>query len=254
MNTMFSSFISNDSLTWCCANFIPMLKQLFLDFSSLIYPNLCIGCGSGLVTGENFICYRCLVGMPRTHFHLVTGNPLEQIFWGRVQIEKATSWFFFQKGSNYQHLLHHLKYKGLRGIGVELGRIFGTELMVTNYFNDVDVIIPVPLHPKKEKKRGYNQSLAIAEGLSQQLKIPINSEILIRQYYSETQTHKGRFERWENVSDLFELKIEGYYSGKHVLLVDDVVTTGSTLEACAQKILSCEGAKVSIATLGYASI
>jgi ComF family protein len=231
-----------------------MLKQLFFDFSSLIYPNLCIGCGSGLVTGENYICYRCLIGMPRTHFHLVSGNPLEQLFWGRAQIEKATSWFFFQKGSNYQHLLHHLKYKGLRGIGVELGRNFGSELMVTNYFSEVDAIVPVPLHPRKEKQRGYNQSLAIAEGLSQQLKIPIETDILIRRYYSETQTRKGRFERWENVSELFDLKLPGFFSGKHVLLVDDVVTTGSTLDACAQKILSCNGAKVSIATLAFASM
>lgn len=235
-------------------NFILMLKQLFNDFSSLIYPNLCVGCGRGLVTGENFICYRCFVSMPRTHFHLVRGNPLEQIFWGRAKIEKATSWFFFQKGSNYQNLLHHLKYKGLREIGVELGRNFGSELLVTNYFGEVDLIVPVPLHSKKEKQRGYNQSLAIAEGLSPQLKIPVEPDILFRRFYSDSQTNKGRFERWENVSDLFELKLEGFFSGKHVLLVDDVVTTGSTLDACAQKILSCDGAKVSIATLGFASI
>jgi ComF family protein len=179
---------------------------------------------------------------------------LEQLFWGRVQIEKATSWFFFQKGSNYQHLLHHLKYKGLRGIGVEMGRNFGSELIANNYFDEVDVIVPVPLHPKKEKKRGYNQSLAIAEGLSQRLEIPIETEHLIRRFYSETQTRKGRFERWENVCELFDLKVEGYFSGKHVLLVDDVVTTGSTLDACAQKILSCTNAKVSIATLAFTSI
>ena len=231
-----------------------MLKQLLFDFSSLIYPNLCVGCGRSLVTGENYICFNCLVRMPRTNFHNVSGNPLEQIFWGRVKIEKATSWFFFQKGSNYQHLLHHLKYKNLRGIGVELGRCFGSELTATNYFSDVDVIVPVPLHPKKEKQRGYNQSLAIAEGLSQQLKIPIETGILIRREYSETQTRKGRFERWENVRELFGLNFDGYFSGRHVLLVDDVVTTGSTLDACAQIILNCDGAKVSIATLAFTSM
>jgi len=142
----------------------------------------------------------------------------------------------------------------LRGIGVELGRNFGSELLDNNYFGDIDTIVPVPLHPKKEKQRGYNQSLAIAEGLSKQLKIPIETDILIRRFYSETQTRKGRFERWENVSELFDLKFEGFFAEKHVLLVDDVVTTGSTLDACAQKILECEGAKVSIATLAYASI
>ena len=192
--------------------------------------------------------------MPRTHFHLVKGNPVEQLFWGRVKIEKATSWFFFQKGSNYQHFLHHLKYKGLREIGVELGRIFGTELSTVNYFGEIDVIVPVPLHRKREKKRGYNQSLAIAEGLSRVLQKPISNGILYRKYYSETQTRKGRYERWENVNDLFDLKITDAFSGKHVLLIDDVVTTGSTLEACAQKILDCPEARVSIATLGFASI
>ncbi|HNW50054.1 MAG TPA: ComF family protein [Prolixibacteraceae bacterium] len=231
-----------------------MLKQLVNDFSSLIYPNLCIGCGRGLVTGENYICYHCLVGMPRTYFHLVKGNPLEQIFWGRVPIEKATSWFFYRKGSDYQHFLHHLKYKGLREIGVEMGRNFGAELVATNYFGDVDLMVPVPLHPKKEKQRGYNQSVAIAEGLSQHLNVPIDNGVLIRQHYSETQTKKGRFERWENVSDLFGLTHDEYFAGKHVLLVDDVVTTGSTLEACARKILECNGAKVSVVTLGFASI
>lgn len=231
-----------------------MLKQYLNDFLSLIYPRLCTGCGRSLVKGEEFLCYGCLVGMPRTHFHLEKGNPLEQVFWGRVKIEKATAWFFYQKGSHYQHILHQLKYKGLRGIGVEMGRAFATELNEVNYFGDVDVIVPVPLHSKKERHRGYNQSQAIAEGLSAVLSIPIEKDVLFRLHYSETQTRKGRFERWENVSDLFGLKVDGFFAGKHVLLVDDVVTTGSTLEACAQKILECEGASVSIATLGFASM
>jgi len=231
-----------------------MLKQYFFDLVSLIFPRLCAGCGRSLVKGEEFVCFHCLVGMPRTQFHLATGNALEQIFWGRVKIERATSWFYYQKGSDFQHILHHLKYKGMRGIGVEMGRNFAAELKDSGYFDGIDCIVPVPLHPKKEKQRGYNQSLAIAEGMSSVLSVLIEKDILIRRYYSESQTRKGRFERWENVSDLFGLKPEGYFAGKHVLLVDDVVTTGSTLEACAQKILECEGAKVSIATLGFASI
>jgi len=231
-----------------------MLKQYLTDFISLVFPRLCTGCGISLVKGENYICYHCLVAMPRTHFHRVSGNPLEQIFWGRVKIEKATSWFFYQKGSYYQHILHHLKYKGMREIGVEMGRNFAAEMNEVNYFGDVDMIVPVPLHPKKERQRGYNQSQAIAEGLSSILKIPVECDILIRHHYSDTQTRKGRFERWENVNDLFGLKVEGYFAGKHVLLVDDVVTTGSTLDACAQRILECPSAKVSIATLGFSSI
>lgn len=230
-----------------------MLKQYLQDFISLIFPRLCVGCGRYLVKGEEYICFHCLVGMPRTNFHLEEGNPLEQIFWGRVTIEKATSWFYFQKGSEYQRFLHHLKYKSLYGIGVEMGRNFAAELREIDYFKEVDMIVPVPLHPKKERQRGYNQSQAIAEGISGVLAIPIERNGLFRRNYSESQTRKGRFERWENVSELFGLKREGYFAGKHVLLVDDVVTTGSTLEACAHKILECKGAKVSLATLGYAS-
>jgi len=231
-----------------------MLKQYLQDFITLIFPHLCAGCGRSLVKGEEYICFHCLVDMPRTNFHTIPDNPLEKIFWGRVKIERATSWFFFRKGSDYQKILHHLKYKGMREIGVEMGHNFAAELKDSGFFDGIDCIVPVPLHPKKEKQRGYNQSQAIAEGISSILSIIIERDILIRRYYTESQTKKGRFERWENVSDLFEVKPEGYFAGKHVLLVDDVVTTGSTLEACAQKILECKGAKVSIATLGFASI
>jgi ComF family protein len=231
-----------------------MIKQYIQDFIYLIFPRLCTGCGRCLVKGEGFVCFNCLIRMPRTQFHLQQGNPLEQIFWGRVKIEKATAWFYYQKGSDYQQILHHLKYKGMREIGVELGRGFAAELKESDYFGEVDMIVPVPLHPKKERQRGYNQSQAIAEGISGILSIPIEKEILFRRYYTESQTRKGRFERWENVSDLFGLKKEGFFAGKHVLLVDDVITTGSTIEACARKILECEGAKVSVATLGFASI
>lgn len=231
-----------------------MLKQYFDDFISLIFPRLCCGCGRSLIKTEEYICYQCLAGMPRTHFHLVNKNPLEELFWGRVSIEKASSWFFFQKGSNYQHLLHQLKYKGLKGIGVEMGRIYATELNEVNFFGDIDLIVPVPLHPKKEKQRGYNQSRAIADGLSAISGVPIEDGVLCRHQYSESQTRKGRFERWENVSELFALSVENFFAGKHVLLVDDIITTGSTLDACAQKILTCEDAKVSIVTLGYASV
>ena len=230
------------------------LKTLLYDFSTLIYPELCYCCETSLVKQEKLICTNCFVKIPRTHYHLISGNPIEKIFWGRVKVEKATSYFFFQKGSNYQHLLHSLKYKGVRDIGVELGRNFGNELNQTSYFDDVDLIVPVPLHPKKEKKRGYNQSFAIAEGLSGAIHKPVESKVLIRKHFSQTQTRKGRFARWENVSELFDVKNLVTFEGKHILLVDDVVTTGSTLEACAQAVLKCPGAKVSIVTLAYSTV
>ncbi|MCF8360813.1 MAG: ComF family protein [Prolixibacteraceae bacterium] len=234
--------------------FTHKLKTSITDFLSLIYPNLCFCCGNALVNQEKAICLKCLVGMPRTHYHLVPDNPVEQLFWGRVQIEKATAWFLFQKGSPYRNLLHQLKYKGQRQIGVELGANFGADLMQVNYFANVDVIAPVPLHPRKKRKRGYNQSLAIAEGLASIIDKPINTDTLYRKSYSETQTRKGRFERWENVTEIFDIRNNQTFEEKHVLLIDDVITTGSTIDACAQKILQCRGAKVSVAALAWAAV
>lgn len=230
------------------------IKELMDDFLSLIYPNICICCDKPLVKQEKIICSNCNIELPRTYYHLVENNPIEQLFWGRVPIEKATSYFLFQKGSRYQRLLHYLKYKGIREIGVEMGKRFAAELQQTSYFESIDLIVPVPLHPKKERKRGYNQSLAIAEGFAIILKKDIDANNLFRKRFSETQTRKGRFERWENVSDLFEVKEPDCFTNKHVLLVDDVITTGSTLEACAQAIKKYSPVKISIATLAFAAI
>lgn len=229
------------------------IHEVSEDFLSLIYPNLCFSCENVLMKQEHLICTNCMIQLPRTYYHLVEDNPVELIFWGRVKIEKATSYFLYQKGSKYQQLIHELKYKGFREIGVELGKKFGAELIQNNYFGDVDCLVPVPLHPKKEKKRGYNQSLAIAEGLAQMLQKEVCTDVLIRNYYSETQTRKGRFERWQNVNELFGVKNSEKLANKHVLLVDDIVTTGSTLEACANVLLQLPNVKVSIATLGYAN-
>ncbi|HKM94033.1 MAG TPA: phosphoribosyltransferase family protein [Prolixibacteraceae bacterium] len=229
------------------------ISEFFNDFLSLVYPNLCLCCEIPLVKQEHFMCAGCDLHLPRSHYHLVSNNPVEHLFWGRTSIEKATSYFIFQKGSKYQKLLHHLKYKGYREIGVELGKRFAAELNQVSYFDEIDVLVPVPLHPKKEKQRGYNQSTAIAEGMAQILHKELNTNNLQRKYYSETQTRKGRYERWENVNELFAVKEPKYFTHKHVLLIDDVVTTGSTLEACANALLQCEGTKVSIATLAYAS-
>lgn len=229
------------------------LKDILPDFISLIYPNLCLGCGKLLVTGEKLICFDCLVRMPRTNFHKVEDNKVEMIFWGRVKIEKASSFFLYQKGSIWQKVLHKIKYKGFKDAGFELGKNYGYELKGADYFGSVDYIVPVPLHPRKERKRGYNQSLSIAEGLSYSLGIPVEIKNLYRVRYTNTQTKKGRYERWENVNNIFAVRSDGIYENKHILLVDDVITTGSTLEACANAILGCTGSKVSIVTLAFAS-
>ena len=175
-----------------------------------------------------------------------------QLFYGRVKIEFATSFFYFSKGSKYQSLLHNLKYKGMKELGAEIGMQFGIDLLQSDDFLSVDVICPVPLHPQKEKKRGYNQSWWIASGIATQMQRTLSDDNLKRVTATETQTKKTRFERWQNVEGIFELNDPEAFSGKHILLIDDVITTGSTLEACAQSILSKTDARVSIATLATA--
>jgi len=218
----------------------------------LLFPHLCVVCGDKLIEQEKWICLHCLHHIPRTNFHQDRDNRVAQLFYGRVQIEYATAFFYFSKGSNYQSLLHHLKYKGMKELGEEIGKHFGIDLLQSPEFSSVDVICPVPLHPSKEKKRGYNQSWWIASGMARQMQKELSDNNLKRVTATETQTRKSRFERWQNVDGIFELTHPEYFSGKHILLIDDVVTTGSTLEACAQTILSQTNARVSIATLATA--
>ncbi len=230
------------------------LNNYLFDFLSLFIPEICITCEDKLLASENYICLKCLYDLPRTNFHKIEGNQVEQLFWGRVKIEKATSWFYFRKGSRYQSLIHFLKYKGLKELGEVLGESFASEISNSNYFNSIDVIVPVPLHKKKKKKRGYNQSEWIAKGMAKILNVPVSSENLVRLKHTNTQTRKSRFERWENVEDIFQVLDPGSLEGKHILLVDDVVTTGSTLEACAFSLLKHKNIKVSIATLASSII
>jgi ComF family protein len=227
-----------------------LVSRLLKDFLSLIYPRLCITCGNDLSKHENLMCTKCELDLPRTQYHKEPENPIEQTFWGRVKIEKASAYFFYSKGSRYQKLIHDLKYKGKQFIGYELGRKMASELGNTA-LSSVDVIVPVPLHPKKLKKRGYNQSECIAKGLSEALKIETNSHSLYRKTNTQSQTKKSRFDRWENVKDVFAIKNKHVFSDKHVLLVDDVITTGATLEACISQLLTCPDCRVSVISLGY---
>jgi len=194
----------------------------------------------------------CLHHIPRTNFHLDPDNPVARLFYGKVNIERATSYFYFSKGSKYQTLLHDLKYKGMKELGEEIGKHFAIDLQQSPEFRSVDIICPVPLHPSKEKKRGYNQSWWIASGIAKQMNKELSSDNLHRITATETQTRKSRFARWQNVEGIFELSNPEAFSEKHILLIDDVVTTGATLEACAAAILSTTNAKVSIATLATA--
>ena len=220
----------------------------------LFYPQLCAGCGNELHGKGQVLCLRCVDEIPLTNFHLHTANPIEKIFWGRVAITAAASYSYFNKDSMMQQLLHGLKYQGKKETGIFFGKKIGTALQLSNRFRDIDIVIPVPLHPKKEKLRGYNQAALIAEGIMEKMQLPLLSGVLRRTGYSETQTHKSREERWNNIAGLFRVVHTEKIAGKHVLLVDDVITTGATLEACAGELLKVEETRVSIATIAYASV
>lgn len=174
------------------------------------------------------------------------------MFWGRVNIHSASAFYFFEKGGKVQNLMHQLKYRGKKEIGTLVGNWYGAELKNSELFNSVNLVVPVPLHPKKMKKRGYNQSESFAEGIAKAMEIQMDSTNFIRNIETETQTKKARYNRWQNVETVFEVKSPTIFENKHILLVDDVVTTGATLEACAQKLLSIGGTKISIATIAYA--
>lgn len=227
------------------------LQLYFDDFLNLFFPRLCAGCSVTLFRNENLICTRCLYHLPRTGYHRWRNNPVEVLFWGRVQIVYGTAGFFFQKKGHFQHMIHAMKYQGLKELGKELGKLMGYDL-ANSVFSETDLIIPVPLHPSKLKKRGYNQSEWIALGLGEALHKPVYRDILVRVIANETQTRKSRFDRWKNVENIFRISKPWLIQGKHILLADDVITTGATLESCAHEILKIPDTKVSVATLAVA--
>jgi ComF family protein len=194
----------------------------------------------------------CLYKMPRTRFWEKKDNVVEKLFWGKVNIERACSLFYFQKGSNYRTAIHKLKYKGKYNIGLRLGEELGFYLANSPLYKDISMIVPIPLHPEKEKQRGYNQSEYIARGISNIMKHPLEKRSVVRTIYTETQTKLRTIERWKNVMAIFEVKDSYRLEGEHILLIDDVITTGSTTEACASTILNSCKCKISIASIGYA--
>jgi ComF family protein len=227
------------------------LNGMLADFIALLFPNICAACGKSLYKNEHSICTYCTYYLPKTNFHLDSYNPVAKIFWGRVPIHSAAAFYGFNKGGKVQHLIHQLKYKGQKHIGVTIGKLYGHELSYCDDFNTVTTVIPVPLHPKKQRKRGYNQSDYFAEGLAESMHVEADLKTLYRAHESESQTKKSRFNRWQNVESIFQLRNVETLAGKHVLLVDDVITTGATFEACAQTLLQVPDIKVSIAAIAY---
>ncbi|MBA4167866.1 MAG: ComF family protein, partial [Chitinophagaceae bacterium] len=197
----------------------------------LMFPKVCAGCGTDLPEANNLICLDCMEALPLTNFHMHENNPVENVFRGRLNITCASSYVYFTKQSVMQHILHQLKYKGNREVGYYFGRRMGNMLRLSKIYDDVQGLIPLPLFPAKERKRGYNQSTLICEGMAEIMKIPVLDKVIRRAAATETQTRKNRMQRWENIEGKFVVADKAGIEGKHVLLVDDVLTTGASLEA-----------------------
>ena len=219
---------------------------------NLFYPRVCAACGEPLLKDEETVCLKCRYLLPKTGYERMPDNPLAQTFYGRVKFNVVTSCFFFSKKGKVQHLIHQLKYKGNSEAGIFLGQQLGETIKDAPLFQGIDYLIPVPLHPKREKQRGYNQSLMIARGISEVTGIPIGDKYLRRAVNTATQTHKTKEERYQNVKDIFEVCFPEELKGKHVLLIDDVLTTGATLEACAHQLEDIPGIVISAATAACA--
>ncbi len=219
----------------------------------LFYPYVCAGCGSDLVNDDNLLCLKCINDLPHTNFAIHANNPVEKIFWGRLLLTAAMSEFYFTKETLIQTLIHEFKYKGNKDLGVYLGAMMGKSLLNSQRFSKIDALVPLPLFADKEFKRGFNQATILCNGIGEILNIPVIKNNVVRKRFTETQTKKHRTERWQNVEGSFEINNAKEIKGKHILLVDDVVTTGATLEACGVEILNMEDTDLSIATLALAS-
>ena len=225
------------------------IQFLLTNLASLIYPELCVICREALIENEKFFCFPCSLKLPRTDYHLIPENQAIDRLAGKVSLVRASSYFYYSKGGVAQKLVTEIKYKGNRNLGEWIGAYIAKDMILSDFFQDIDYLVPVPLHRSKEKKRGFNQAEKIAEGIAKVTKIPLDITNVFRGKANTSQTKKGVFDRWRNTVNLFEMNNPELFAGKHILLIDDVLTTGSTLESIAQSLLKSPEVKISILTL-----
>jgi ComF family protein len=220
---------------------------------NLFFPKICFGCSHLLSDNEDYLCTKCRHDLPVTNYHFNNDNTVEKIFYGRVKIEKATALLHFEKKGIVQHLIHNLKYKGYEDIGLFLGKWFGHELASVEDYSAIDVVIPVPLHKKKQRKRGYNQVAKFGAQIALALNADYIDNVLIKTTNTKTQVFKKRIARWNSDNEIFTIKNDELIDGKHILLVDDIITTGATIEACANILTKAKNVKISVASMAIAS-
>ncbi|MDR1526402.1 MAG: ComF family protein [Dysgonamonadaceae bacterium] len=226
--------------------------NLLQNLISLFYPPLCMGCSEALITGEKFLCSNCFDDLPKTNYHFCKDNRAYEQLLTRFPVQKASAYLYYTKDGLGQKLVAAIKYQGNRVFGEWMGALMAGDLRSSGFFDGIDYLVPVPLHKKKQWDRGFNQSEILAKGILSVTGIPLDNRVLYRAKANVSQTRKGVFERWKNTQDLFQVENTVVFQNKHILLVDDVLTTGSTLEACAQALLQCENVRISVLTLAIA--
>jgi ComF family protein len=228
---------------------MPLLTDIKEALLHLAFPQVCAGCGTDVLPAESPICLRCLDALPQTHFTVHSNNPVEKLFWGRLPLAAATAQYYFTKNTLMQRLMHQFKYRSHKALGFYLGQQLGYSFAQTHRFTAVDALVPLPLFAAKERARGYNQAAVLCQGIADVLQKPVLENCIVRTMPTESQTKKNRIDRWQNMEGRFEITDAQALTGKHLLLVDDVVTTGATLEACGRALLAVDSVQLSVVTL-----
>ncbi|GAC1383002.1 MAG: ComF family protein [Ginsengibacter sp.] len=233
---------------------IALLKEkIFSPLLHLFYPHICSGCGSDLLEETDFLCYKCFYDLPYTSFEYYEDNSAEKLFHGRLNLHACAATFFFVKDSIVQNCIHELKYKDNQKLGIYLGHLMGERLRQSGRFDEIELIVPLPLNKKRQKQRGYNQAASIAKGVAKEMNVPVIENNIMRIQNTKSQTKKDNLDRWLNVKDAFKINDPKPFLNKNILLVDDVLTTGATLEACSNALLKITGVKLSISTVAKSS-